>query len=65
MRPLERLEVPASSTVSLSPGGTHLMLMGLKAPLADGSSVPLELSFAKSGKKQVVATVRAAGGESM
>jgi periplasmic copper chaperone A len=65
MRPLGRLEVPANSTVSLSAGGTHLMLTGLKAPLAAGSSVPLELSFAKSGKKQVVATVRAADGETM
>jgi periplasmic copper chaperone A len=65
MRPMERLEVPANSTVTLSPGGAHLMLTGLKAPLAAGSSVPLELSFARSGKKHVEATVRAAGGESM
>jgi copper(I)-binding protein len=32
-RPLEALDVPARGTEELKPGGTHVMLMGLKQPL--------------------------------
>jgi copper(I)-binding protein len=46
MRALDRgLELPARQTVELKPGGYHLMLMDLKQPLANGSSVPLSLQF--------------------
>ena len=46
MRALDRgLELPARRTVELKPGGYHLMLMDLKQPLANGSSVPLTLQF--------------------
>ncbi len=62
MRPLDSLDVPANSTVQLKPGGTHVMLMGLDAPLAPGATVGLDLTFAKSGERHVNATVRASGG---
>jgi copper(I)-binding protein len=39
------LELPAGQTVELKPGGYHVMLMDLKAPLAKGASVPLTLVF--------------------
>ncbi|OUM04380.1 copper chaperone PCu(A)C [Variovorax sp. JS1663] len=46
MRALDRgLELPARQTVELKPGGYHLMLMDLKQPLANGSSLPLTLQF--------------------
>ena len=43
MRALPGLDLPAGQTVELKPGGYHVMLMDLKAPLAKGSSVPLTL----------------------
>lgn len=43
MRAIPALELPAGKPVQLKPGGYHLMLMDLKAPLAAGSTVPLTL----------------------
>lgn len=43
MRPLASLHLPAGKPVALKPGGLHLMLLDLKAPLAAGSSVALTL----------------------
>lgn len=43
------LAVPAGKTVELSPGGLHIMLVGLKAPLKDGTRVPLTLTFDSAG----------------
>lgn len=67
MRAARDVEIPAGSTVSLEPGGTHVMMSGLKRPLEVGQSVPLELAFARSGKRQIMAAVRPAGtdGETM
>lgn len=45
MRALPSLDLPAGKTVELKPGGLHVMLMGLKAPLAANTSVPLTLTF--------------------
>jgi hypothetical protein len=39
------LVLPAGKAVELKPGGYHLMLMDLKAPLAKDSSVPVTLTF--------------------
>lgn len=60
MRPLEALEVSANSKVVLKPGGTHVMLMGLKQPLAEGGTLELDLKFEKSGEQRVIAEVRPA-----
>lgn len=65
MRPLADLEVPANATVELKPGGTHVMLMGLKAPLTAGSTIQLDLKFEKSGDRHVTAEVRPASGAMM
>jgi copper(I)-binding protein len=53
MRPVDGIAVPAGGTVELKPGGLHLMLMGLKQPLAAGSKLPLTLRFEKAGELQV------------
>ena len=45
MRAVPALELPAGKAVELKPGGYHVMLMDLKAPLAKGSSVPVTLIF--------------------
>lgn len=52
MRPLpEGLEIRAGEHIVLSPGGYHLMLTGLKAPLNDGDKVHITLTF-QSGAVQ-------------
>jgi copper(I)-binding protein len=61
MRPVAAVELPAGSTVNLRPGGTHIMLTGLNAPLAAGSRFPLRLDFQRSGTKDVQVEVRAPG----
>jgi copper(I)-binding protein len=38
------LELPAGKAVELKPGGYHVMLMDLKAPLAKDSTIPLTLT---------------------
>jgi copper(I)-binding protein len=43
MRAIAALELPAGQPVELKPGGYHVMLLDLKAPLAPGSTVPLTL----------------------
>ncbi|HSV51653.1 MAG TPA: copper chaperone PCu(A)C [Burkholderiaceae bacterium] len=45
MRAIAQLELPAGKTVELKPGGFHVMLMDLKAPLMKDSAVPLTLTF--------------------
>lgn len=55
MRGVERLELPAGRVVDLKPGGYHVMLMGLKAPLKKGDTVPIRLKVrSKSGQTQDV-----------
>ncbi len=45
MRAIPALELPAGKTVELKPGGYHVMLLDLKAPLAKDTAVPLTLVF--------------------
>ena len=61
MRQVDAIDVKAGQTVELKPGGYHLMLMGLKAPLKAGSSFPLKLKFEKAGEVTVNVKVEAAG----
>ena len=42
------LALKADETVSFEPGGYHIMLLGLAAPLAVGDEVELTLDFAKA-----------------
>lgn len=39
------LPLPAGQPISLQPGGNHLMLMQVTAPLAEGDAVDLTLTF--------------------
>jgi periplasmic copper chaperone A len=61
MRPVAGVDVPAHGRVALAPMGTHLMLIGLDAPLLAGQRVRLTLSFADGSSLPVEATVLAAG----
>jgi periplasmic copper chaperone A len=53
MRALDRLEIAPEETVAFAPGGHHIMLMGLKAPMKDGDTVSLVLTFEKAGAVEV------------
>lgn len=62
MRKVETgLEIPAGGSVTLAPGGIHLMMMGLKGPLKQGVLVPVTLVFEKAGRIEVELTVEAMG----
>jgi copper(I)-binding protein len=64
MRPLaDGLKIPPRSTVALKPGGTHIMLTGLKQPLRRGEAIGLTLGFERSGQRPITIRVIEAGGE--
>ena len=52
------LPLPAGQAVALAPGGNHLMLIGLTAPLVAGETVPLTFQFASAPAITVQAQVR-------
>jgi periplasmic copper chaperone A len=52
------LPLPADTTVTLEPSGTHLMLTQLKGPLVRGTTVPLRLDFEVAPDVTVEAQVR-------
>lgn len=54
---VERIDVPAGESVDLAPGGYHVMLIDLAAPLAAGAEVPITLTFEKAGDIVVTAVV--------
>lgn len=58
MRPVEKIPVPAGETVNLQPGGYHIMLMDLAAPLEVGSTIEVTLTFENAGDVKVEAEVR-------
>jgi copper(I)-binding protein len=58
MRMVDSLEIPPGGTVSLAPKGTHVMLMGLKAPLQKGTTFPATLRFEKAGEVAVEVVVQ-------
>jgi copper(I)-binding protein len=65
MRELEGgLAIAPGATVTLAPGGFHLMLMGLKEPLKQGATVPLTLVFEKAGSIDVEMEIQALGAAS-
>ena len=57
MRPVPGLALAPGKAVKLAPGGHHLMLMGLKAPLKAGDTVPLTLRFERAQPMTVTVTV--------
>ena len=61
MRPVAAVDLPPGGTVTLQPGGFHLMLIGLKEPLVQGQAVPLTLRFERAGEVQVMLAVQPAG----
>jgi periplasmic copper chaperone A len=62
MRPVTGgLEIKPGETVELKPGSLHVMLLGLKQPLAKGDKVKGTLEFEKAGKVEIEYAVEALG----
>lgn len=62
MSPLaEGLAIPAGETVSLAPGGYHIMFMGLNAAPKEGETVPVTLTFEQAGAVTLNIPVAAMG----
>ena len=49
MREVDGVECPAGATVKAEPGGLHVMLIGLTAPLTLGSAFTVSLQFHAAG----------------
>ena len=58
MMKIEKLVVPAKSSLELKSGGDHVMLMGLKKELKAGDEINLELSFSDGDKKKIKVPVK-------
>jgi periplasmic copper chaperone A len=60
MRPVKGgLPIPVGATLKLSPGGAHVMIMGLDQALAAGDELAMTLEFAKAGPVEIVLPVQA------
>tara|TARA_R110002096_G_scaffold116168_2_gene251804 strand:- start:1951 stop:2415 length:465 start_codon:yes stop_codon:yes gene_type:complete len=59
---VDTLEIPAGGDTALSPGGYHIMLMQLQAPLKRGEQFPLTLMFEHAGEITVMVEITGIGG---
>jgi periplasmic copper chaperone A len=57
MEPVARLAIPAGGEARLAPGGTHLMLVGLKTATRTGQRLPATLVFASGVRIKADMTV--------
>lgn len=55
------IPVKSGTTQELKPGSYHVMMMGLHAPLKEGSKFPLTLVFKHAGEQTVMVEVKGAG----
>ncbi|PYE84872.1 copper chaperone PCu(A)C [Pseudoroseicyclus aestuarii] len=53
------LVIPAGETVELRPGGYHLMFMDLEAPVEEGATLNVTLTFEQAGEVSIEMPVRA------
>lgn len=53
MRRLKAVEVAPGEPTVFQPGGLHIMLLGLEAPLIEGDLFKLTLTFERAGKVEV------------
>jgi len=63
MRQVDSLSIAPGSTVSLAPGGYHLMLFGLQRALVDGEQVEIVLQLQGGKEHRVTLPVRSVLGE--
>lgn len=63
MRMAERIEIKAGEALELKPGGYHLMLMSLTAPIQTGQEIELSLQFEKADGSKIEMPVKAVAGQ--
>jgi copper(I)-binding protein len=61
MTPAEPVEIAPGATVTLAPGGFHLMFVGMKEPLTAGTVMPVTLTFENAGTIETYLHVVAIG----
>jgi copper(I)-binding protein len=57
MRPVPAIDIKAGGEARLQPGGLHVMMITLKAPMKEGDMVPITLTFEDGSSKVVEAKV--------
>jgi copper(I)-binding protein len=55
---VDSIDIPGSGENELKPGGQHVMLMKIHAPLQEGDHVPVILSFQDGPPLQLIAHVK-------
>ena len=63
MRQVKEIALPAKGEAVLKPGGYHVMLIDMKAPLKEGDKVAITLGFSDGGTKTIEAPVKKAMAE--
>ena len=58
MRRIVHIHLPPNKPVSLEPGGLHVMLFDLTAPIAPGDQIPITLTFDDGSTREISAEVR-------
>lgn len=58
MVPVDEVDLPAGETISLEPGGLHIMLLDLVEPLEIGQEFDLDLEFESGETLSVTVEVR-------
>lgn len=65
MLPVDAIEIPAGGEAMLAPGGFHLMLFDSAKPFKIGETIPMTLTFERTGEIDVTVRVeRITGGMS-
>ncbi len=59
------LVIPAGETITLAPGGYHMMFMQVSVPFAEGENVPVTLRFKHAGDIEIMLTVAQIGASEM
>ena len=59
------IEIPAGGSVTLKPGGLHLMFIDLKEPFVKGESVPVTITFERAGSVEAALAVMPIGAPGM
>jgi len=62
MRPLDDgLAIAPDTTVTLVPGGDHIMFIGLTAPFEEDQRIPVSLNFERAGKIETIFEIGSVG----
>ncbi|MGE0829161.1 MAG: copper chaperone PCu(A)C [Hyphomonadaceae bacterium] len=59
MQAVDGVDAPAGGTITLAPGGLHIMFHDMAAPFREGERVPIALTFRDAGQIEAELIVRA------